>query len=233
MFETAELRNETLHELGSLYHKQRNFRAARRVLGKYTTCTPKPALTRELCSMLGLSCTAMGDILDGVSWYKKAITLDAGYKEAWLNMFHAYKEGGHVRALQLVQYPALPAKLHVGGACAARTAVARACARCCSALCCVPGKRFLRVQVEEAEKAFNQIVKLDKRDETRSMAAHRFRAHMLQCMGQHAQAADVLTKALLPLNGKTAAGAAHRVLVLARCAHLAISDAVSRQLCRF
>ena len=56
--------------------------------------------------------------------------------------------------------------------------------------------------MEEAEKAFNQIVKLDKRDETRSMAAHRFRAHMLQCMGQHAQAADVLTKALLPLNGK-------------------------------
>ena len=126
MFETAELRNETLHELGSLYHKQRNFRAARRVLGKYTTCTPKPTLTRELCSMLGLSCTAMGDILDGVSWYKKAITLDAGYKEAWLNMFHAYKEGGHVRAFQLVQYPALPAKL-----CDLDMLRALRCAHCC------------------------------------------------------------------------------------------------------
>lgn len=54
----------------------------------------------------------------------------------------------------------------------------------------------------EAEQAFSVIVKMDTDEKTRSMAAYRFRAHMLQCMGQHAAAVEVLTKALSPLNGK-------------------------------
>ena len=56
--------------------------------------------------------------------------------------------------------------------------------------------------MKEAEQAFEHIVKLDQRDRARSMTAYRFRAHMLQCMGQHAPAAEVLTRALAPLNGK-------------------------------
>lgn len=81
-----------------LYHKQRNFRACRRVFDKYLAQRPRPELSRETCSMLGLSATAMGDIADGVAWYKQALEKDTGFKEAWLNLFQAYKEGGFVRA---------------------------------------------------------------------------------------------------------------------------------------
>jgi tetratricopeptide (TPR) repeat protein len=95
VFEKPEHRTETLHDLASMLHKQRNFRAARRAFRAYLACDPAPK--RETCSMLGLACTAMGDIPDGVEWYKKAIALDPGYKEAWLNLFQAYKEGGYVR----------------------------------------------------------------------------------------------------------------------------------------
>ena len=58
------------------------------------------------------------------------------------------------------------------------------------------------MQVEDAEKAFAQIQKNDAADKTRTMAAYRFRGHMLQCMGRHAEAAEVLGRALTPLNGK-------------------------------
>ena len=98
VFETPQSRVETLHDLASMLHKSRNFRAARRVFDVYFNSQPKPTPTKELCSMLGLSCTAMGDIKDGVGWYKKAITMDPGFKDAWLNLFQAYKEGGFVRA---------------------------------------------------------------------------------------------------------------------------------------
>ena len=56
--------------------------------------------------------------------------------------------------------------------------------------------------MKEAEQAFGQVCKLDERDSTRTMAAYRFRGHMLQCMGRHAAAADILTVALRPLKGK-------------------------------
>jgi hypothetical protein len=65
-----------------------------------------------------------------------------------------------------------------------------------------PRRRAGRVQVKEAEQAFQVIVKNDAREGVRSMAAYRFRAHMLQCMGQHAAAEAVLAKALESLNGK-------------------------------
>jgi hypothetical protein len=57
------------------------------------------------------------------------------------------------------------------------------------------------LQVEEAEKAFCRVRELDG-SKTRTMIAYRFRGHMLQCMGQHAAAAEILSKALAPLNGR-------------------------------
>lgn len=97
VFETPASRVEVLQDLAALYHKQRNFRRARRAFSKYMNASPKPVVTKETYSMLGLSCTAMGDIADGVKWYKQAIALDPSFREAWLNLFQAYKEGGLVR----------------------------------------------------------------------------------------------------------------------------------------
>ena len=44
---------------------------------------------------------------------------------------------------------------------------------------------------------------MDNNTKTRSMLAFRFRAHMMQCMGKHAEAIDTLTRALSPLNGRS------------------------------
>ena len=59
------------------------------------------------------------------------------------------------------------------------------------------------MQVEEAEKAFSVIERMDNQSKTRSMLAYRFRAHMMQCMGKHADAIETLSKALSPLNGRS------------------------------
>lgn len=59
------------------------------------------------------------------------------------------------------------------------------------------------LQVEEAEKAFSVIERMDNQSKTRSMLAYRFRAHMMQCMGQHSDAIDTISKALSPLNGRS------------------------------
>jgi hypothetical protein len=86
-----------LHELTTLYYKQRHFKNMRRVFAKYLA-TRGASLTpgKEMCSMVGLACTAMGDIAEGVRWYKRALDQDINFKEAWINLFQAYKEGGFV-----------------------------------------------------------------------------------------------------------------------------------------
>lgn len=91
-----------LFDLASLYYKQRHFRNMRRVFERYAALLPSASPpTRELCSMMGLSCTAMGDIAEGVKWYKRALERDPAFRDTWLNLFQAYKEGGLVRRLRV------------------------------------------------------------------------------------------------------------------------------------
>jgi Tfp pilus assembly protein PilF len=98
VFENGEGRSEVLHELATLYYKQRHFKNMRRVFAKYVASRTNVRTGKEMCSMMGLACTAMGDIAEGVKWYKKGLEQDINFKEAWINLFQAYKEGGLVRA---------------------------------------------------------------------------------------------------------------------------------------
>ena len=183
MFESPEAHTEVLYDLAQLYHKRRNFRRARRVFGVYLAAKPAPTPTKELYSMLGLSCTAMGDIAEGVKWYRKGVALDPGFREAWLHMFQAYKEGGLVRpsCVTVSSKEMFFFGSEVRGVC---------------------DDLAFFLQVKEAEQSFAKICSMDDEDKTRTMAAYRFRAHMLQCMGEHAAAAELLTRALAPRNGK-------------------------------
>lgn len=85
-----------MHDLGSMYQKKRNFVKCRKVFKRYLEAAPKEAATKELLSMMGLSCTAMGDISEGLTHYRNAIALDPDFKEAWLNLFQGLKECGRV-----------------------------------------------------------------------------------------------------------------------------------------
>lgn len=96
-FENDQSRHEVLNDLASLYHKQRNFRKARLLFESYVREGGGAARRKEVLSLLGLTCTAMGDIDEGVRWYRQALEIDAGFKEAWLNLFQAYKESGKAR----------------------------------------------------------------------------------------------------------------------------------------
>jgi thiamine monophosphate kinase len=84
-----------------MYQKKRNFVKGLKVLKRYIEAAPKSAVTKELLSMVGLSCTAMGDISDGLMHYRNAIALDPEYREPWLNLFQGLKECGRVCPISL------------------------------------------------------------------------------------------------------------------------------------
>lgn len=96
VFESKSAWLEVLHDLGSMFQKKRNFVKGRKVFKRYMAAAPKASVTKEMLSMVGLACTAMGDINEGLIHYRSAIALDPEYKEAWLNLFQGLKECGRV-----------------------------------------------------------------------------------------------------------------------------------------
>ena len=101
VFESKAAWLEVLYDLGSMYQKKRNFVKGRKVFKRYIAAAPKDSVTKEMLSMVGLACTAMGDIAEGLLHYRSAIAMDADYKEAWLNLFQGLKECGKVRSSML------------------------------------------------------------------------------------------------------------------------------------
>jgi tetratricopeptide (TPR) repeat protein len=78
-----------------MQHKQKDYRKARKSLERVMTLDPRHKLA---LSALGLACTAMGDIEEGIRHYTAARKLDESNKDVWVNMFQCYKESGQVRS---------------------------------------------------------------------------------------------------------------------------------------
>lgn len=85
---------ELFYEYAMMQHKQKDYRRAREGLEKVVAMDPTH---RQALSALGLACTAMGDIEDGIRNYTAALKLDDTSKEVWINVFQCYKESGQVR----------------------------------------------------------------------------------------------------------------------------------------